>query len=79
MEEFTGTVISKPFATGSKSERNAVWLRTDSGDLLLRRRGGNPMRDPELEKLVGKTIRAKGLKADYLLHVSEWSELPSRS
>jgi hypothetical protein len=72
---FKGTVIKKPFALGSKSEHDAVCLVSDRGEFVLRRRGGNPFSDPELEKLVGKQIRCDGDIAGYTLIISTWSEL----
>jgi hypothetical protein len=49
----------------------------DTGDAryVLRRQGGNPFRDPELEKLVGKTIRCAGNITGYTFIMSEWSEI----
>jgi hypothetical protein len=74
IREFSGKVTKKPFGTGSKSEHLAVVLEAQGGDLVLRRPGGNPFSDPELEQLVGKTIRCRGQKTDNLLHVLNWSE-----
>jgi hypothetical protein len=34
--------------------------------------GGDPYHDPDLEKLVGKTIKAEGEVDDYVLMVSSW-------
>lgn len=59
--ELTGKVIQKKFAPGSKSEHDAIYLETDSGDYQLRRLGGNPFSDPELIKLAGKKITATGV------------------
>jgi hypothetical protein len=74
IREFSGKVSQKTVAKGSKSEHLAVVLETGAGDLVLRRPGGNPFSDPELERLVGKTIRVKGQKTDNLLHVLNWNE-----
>jgi hypothetical protein len=71
---FTGTVIKKLFGRGSKSEHEAVYLVTDRGEYVLRRRGGNPFSDPELDKLVGKQIRCEGEVVGYTLIISAWSE-----
>jgi hypothetical protein len=75
MEEIAGQVVKAPFATGSKSEKEAVFLNSDKGRFVLRRVGGNPFFDPELEKLVGKTIRARGEAAGYTFLLSDWNEL----
>jgi len=75
MAEFRGQVVKRPFAVGSKSEREAVFLETKSDRYLLRQMGKNPYRDPELEKLVGKTIKAEGEIDDYMLFLSGWKVL----
>lgn len=54
--ELRGSVIQKKFGAQSKSEHAAVLLTTDQGTYRLRRRGGNPFRDPELDQLVGHEI-----------------------
>ncbi len=69
--ELTGTVIEKPFGTGSKSEHNAIYLQTDSGDYQLRRLGGNPFADPELKKWVGKKVVATGMVSGELVVARE--------
>jgi hypothetical protein len=58
--EHRGRVVRKLVGKGSKSEREAVVLRTETGDHILRRLGGNAFRDPELEKLVGKDVVCEG-------------------
>ncbi len=64
----TGIVLHAPAATGSKSERVAVVLRTDAGEQhILRRRGGHAFRDQVLEALVGKAITGTGLVPTFLL------------
>ena len=75
MPEYVGKVTKKPFGKGSKSESEAIFLETEEGKFVLRRKGGNPFRDPELQKLVGKTIRCNGLARDYVLKISDWTEL----
>ena len=65
--EWTGAVVKKPFAVGSKSEREAVMLLTESGEYVLRRPGGHPFQDPELDRLVGASIRCKGIVRGYTL------------
>jgi hypothetical protein len=76
--QFFGSVVRKAIATGSKSEREAVVLLTDSGQFVLRRQGGNPFHDPELNKLVGKTIKATGELSGYTILMSEWEEAGSK-
>ena len=74
MEEISGQVVKGPFATGSKSEHEAIFLNSERGRFVLRRQGGNPFRDPELEKLVGKTIRGRGVIVGAMFLMSDWSE-----
>lgn len=75
MPEFTGQVIKKPFGAGSKSEHLAVMLVTGAGEYVLRRKGGNPFADPELDRLVGRRIRAGGLLRDYTFIMDKWTIL----
>jgi hypothetical protein len=72
MAEFQGEVVKRPFAVGSKSEREAIFLETKGRRYLLRQMGGDPYHDPELDQLVGKTIKAQGEVDDYLLLLSDW-------
>ena len=72
MAEYQGQVVKRPFAVGSKSEREAVFLETKGRRYLLRQMGGDPYHDPELEKLVGKKIEAEGEVDDYILLLSSW-------
>lgn len=70
-----GKVIRKPFGTGSKSERDAIFLSTGGGEYLLRRLGENPFSDPALEELVGKTITCTGEVTGYTLLMEKWKEV----
>jgi hypothetical protein len=63
--ELTGQLVKKPFGAGSKSEREAIVLRTREGDYVLRRQGGLAYGDPDLEKLVGKFLRCSGPLSGY--------------
>jgi hypothetical protein len=69
-----GHVVKRPVAVGSKSQRDAVVLVTDSGEFVLRRSGGNPFSDTLLDSLVGKSIEVDGVVHGYTLIVSNWSE-----
>ena len=71
--EYTGKVIRRLFAKGTKSERIAVMLVTENHEYVLRRQGGNPVSDPELDKLVDKTICFEGTVYGYTLIVTSWS------
>jgi hypothetical protein len=74
--EFKGHVVKRPVAVGTKSEHHAVVLATPDGDYVLRRPGGNAFRDPELDRLVGKTLAVRGSLHGNLLMISDWGELP---
>lgn len=69
-----GKVIQKPFATGSKSERQAVLLQTENGEYVLRIQGGNPFHDDRLNALIGKRICAQGELHGYTFLMQTWSE-----
>ena len=71
-KRFVGEVIRKPYAAGSKSEHEAVLLVTGSGEYRLRRVGGNPFSDPELNKLVGHRISCQGIVRGGNLIMSDW-------
>ena len=68
----TGDVVRKTFGKGSKSEHEAVYLKTDRGEFVLRRRGGNPFSDKVLNNLVGKRITCEGEIKDYVFLITEW-------
>jgi hypothetical protein len=67
-------VVKRPFAVGSKSERDAIMLVTDAGQYVLRRQGGNPFVDPVLDGLVGKTIDGEGIVHGHTFIMSQWTE-----
>ncbi len=70
--DVSGKVTKHLAAAGSKSERQGVFLVTDQGTYVLRRRGGNPFSDPTLDDLVGKRIHCKGILTEHTLIMSEW-------
>jgi hypothetical protein len=70
--KLSGCVIRKTFGKGSKSEHKAIYLQTERGEYVLRRRGANPFSDPVLDDLVGKTISATGTIKEYVFFVDEW-------
>ena len=55
-----GEVSHGPYATGSKSEREAVFIETESGRYLLRRKGGPVFADEKLKRFVGQTVECDG-------------------
>lgn len=76
LPEYVGTVSKRKFGAGSKSEHDAVYLDTDTGSFVLRRQGGNPFSDPELDALVGKRIRCQAEAIDYSLTMTNWAVQP---
>ena len=72
---YCGQVTKRPFATGSKSQRDAFFIVSDEGEYSLRRVGGNPFHDSELERLTGKDIRCNGVLSGTTLFISDWAEL----
>jgi len=76
VEPLTGTVFRELYAPGSKSERQAVMIRTAEGTkLLLQRRDGNPFADPVMDDLVDKTIEAEGDLTPVSFIMERWRTL----
>jgi hypothetical protein len=73
-----GRVIKKLHGGGSKSEHEAVYLRSPSGEFKLRLPGANPFQDRRLDELVGKSIAAHGDvdEVSNQFFVSHWDEVP---
>lgn len=69
---FQGKVLRQRWAKGSKSDHEAVVLITPEGPLKLRRPGGNPFVDPELEQLVGQEIAGDGEVHQGQLLMTNW-------
>jgi hypothetical protein len=55
-----GHVIRKRINVGSKSEHDAAVLMAGSEQFKLRKSGGHPFADPEVQALVGRRIKAEG-------------------
>lgn len=60
LKSFSSVVHKDRWAKGSKSDHFAVFVVIDGQPFKLRREGGNPFVDPQLEALVGKRIDGKG-------------------
>jgi hypothetical protein len=71
LKKFSGSVVKRPFGTGTKSEHSAVMLVTKDAEYILRRQGGNAFHDPALEKLVGKNVQVTGTVTGYTLLVTD--------
>ena len=72
----TGTVARGPFGTGSKSERQAVWLETAEGRYVLRRKEGPTYDDRALDQYVGKRVKCDGFLVTYTLLAERIEILP---
>jgi hypothetical protein len=69
---YSGRVVRQLFGAGSKSEHQAVVLLTPAGALKLRRSGGNPFRDSQLDELVGQSIVVEGVLHQGQLLMTSW-------
>lgn len=67
IEGLIGLVIRAPFAVGSKSKREAIWLEVSDGPLILRRKGGPAFGDHCLDKFVGKQVSCDGWILGYTI------------
>ena len=67
-----GKVVRMRYAPGSKSDHTAVMLDTAEGQFKLRRPGGNPFSDPELESLVGSEIEGAGNVSGNHFILTDW-------
>jgi hypothetical protein len=71
-----GRVVRKRVSIGSKSEHDALVLVTSEGEeYQLRRQGGNPFRDPELDGLEGKSIECEGTVRSGQIIMTRWGVL----
>lgn len=60
---------------GSKSDHDAAVLTTSDGSYTLRRQGGHPFSDPEIDALVGQRIRGEGVMSAGQFIMSRWDVL----
>ena len=76
-----GQVVRQVHGAGSKSEHEAVYLKSPKGAYKLRLPGGNPFRDTRLEELVGKSIQGHGTvdRVSNQLFLSDWMETPAQN
>ena len=73
---FEGTVTSTTAAEGSKSERPAPLLVTESATHRLHVIGENPFEQPTLAALIGKRVRVTGELRDGVVRASAIEVLP---
>jgi hypothetical protein len=72
--ELRGKVVKRAYGAGTKSAHDAVMLATPKGTYRLRRLGGNPFHDPELDDLVGQEIVVSdGTLHDNTVIMSAWA------
>lgn len=73
--ELEGDVQTEQVATGSKSERVAVTLRTLEGNTYVLQSQDGPGFgfDPTLQGLVGRRVRASGIVADQTFILQNWN------
>ena len=67
VERIAGTVERGRFGTGSKSARDAVWIKTPQGRFVLRRKHGPTFDDAALDRYVGKRVTCTGFIVGYSL------------
>jgi len=71
-----GRVVQKRINIGSKSEHDAAVLIAGDGEFKLRRQGGHPFADPQVQSLVGKRIRAEGFVSAGQFIMERYEVLP---
>jgi len=74
-----GRVTRGLYAQGSKSEREAVFLETDNGRYILRRKTGPVFGDVELEQYVGREVICDGFLIGTSLLGDKITIVPERS
>jgi hypothetical protein len=72
-----GRVVRKRINVGSKSEHDATVLVTDEGEFKLRRQGGHPFADPDVQALAGKRIRAEGFMSAGQFIMARYDVIPA--
>lgn len=72
----TGKVVAGSLGKGSKSEREAIWIETDEGRFVLRRKDGPSFGDSGLSKYVGKSVECSGFITGYTLLAEKIRVLP---
>lgn len=73
---FNGVVQRAIVNQGSKSEHNAIVLKTDQGDQLKLRVGGlNPFESRGLSHLVGSRVKTEGIVANGALFVGKLEDI----
>ena len=60
----SGVVVQKPFARGTKSEHEAIYIHCGDHEYVLRRINGNPFFDEILHSYKGKEVTVRGVLAN---------------
>ncbi len=60
VKDLRGRVTLGLYAKGSKSEREAVFVDTEKGQFILRRKSGPAFADATLNGFVGQTVECDG-------------------
>jgi len=60
VRKLRGQVTRGTYGAGTKSEREAVFIDTDRGRFVVRRKGGPVFADPSLECYVGHDVTCDG-------------------
>ena len=75
VKNLRGRVTVGLYAKGSKSERRAVFLETERGRFVLRRRGGPTFADHSLDRFVGHEVDCDGFLVGKTLLADRVDEL----
>ena len=74
-QALAGKVVKRHVGGRSKHAHKGVVLESDAGRFLLRREGAeNPFNDPELDALVGQTLRFRGEVDGTTFFVTSWED-----
>jgi len=70
-----GDVFKRTVGKKSKTEYDTICIKVGKEIYVLRQPGQSPFKNPELEKLIGKKIRAEGELVKDIFFVSKWEEI----
>ncbi|MFM9911367.1 MAG: hypothetical protein ACKVOW_18655 [Chitinophagaceae bacterium] len=67
-----GEIYKKTVGKKSKTEYDALFIKTGRISYVLRQPGQSPFKNPELEKLIGKKIKAEGELVKDIFFITKW-------
>ena len=67
-----GEVYTKRVGKKSKTDYDAICIKTSRRHYVLRQPGQGPFKNPELEQLIGKKIKAEGESINDIFFVINW-------